>query len=241
MHVPPERFYEFREAHKIYRAELFLKGERFEPVLCTLHDAFGTANSASHNCLGCNFADLTIAFDPILASLADVSDMTAACATYLLWLYLFVERYDQIMVFLSVPDGYKKRHFLTLQRIRRWANFIKHPKAFLFCHHPQFFHGGEVGEDFTSGPGSLTINQEFIDEYYSGKEHNAKLAGLLSNATDVTVVYPGPARLMEQFAAETRAFATLIEKNEVYREELGKITTVAKYYEAFEETKEGHP
>ena len=151
--------------------------------------------------------------------------------TFILWLYLYVERYDQIMNYLQVPEGYRQRHFKSFQRIRRWANFIKHPKSFLFSHHPQYYHGGEVGDEGAIiEDDTVQINGEFIDAYYAGGQKNSKLAAMLNNATKVLVVYPDPELLMENFAAETKAFVRLIERNEVYREELGRITTTPDYF-----------
>ena len=57
---------------------------------------------------------------------------------------------------------------------------------------------------------------------------------MLSNKTDVTVIFPDPLELMQQFADDSDQFIQLIQNNEVYREELGKVTTVEGYYEAYE-------
>ncbi|GJM04460.1 MAG: hypothetical protein DHS20C09_04510 [marine bacterium B5-7] len=54
---------------------------------------------------------------------------------------------------------------------------------------------------------------------------------MLNNATEVLVVYPDPEALMENFATETKAFVRLIEMNEVYREELTRITTMPDYFQ----------
>ncbi len=237
MDFASERLRAFDEAHAVFRERLFRDAGHLEPMLCNLHEAFGTHSSPSHNCLGCNFADITLAFDPVLRSLRSLSDIFASCSTYILWLYLYVERYDQILVFLSVPESYRARHFKGLQWIRRWANFLKHPKAFLFSHHPQYYHSGETG-DLTSDGQHVVISDEFVQDFYAGKEHNSKLARLLSNATNVSVIFPDPVELMQQFADDSDQFVKLMQNNEVYREELGKVTTVEGYYEAYETKKE---
>jgi len=233
MEYASERLKAFDDAHTLFKQRLYRDDGHLEPMLCKLHEAFGTNSSTSHNCLGCNFADITIAFDSVLGSLRSLSDTFASCSTYIFWLYLYVERYDQIMVFLSVPESYRARPFKGLQRIRRWANFIKHPKAFLFSHHPSVYHFGETGE-LTSEGDSVIISDAFVQEFYAGKEHNSKLAKMLSNKTDVTVIFPDPLELMQQFADDSDQFIQLIQNNEVYREELGKVTTVEGYYEAYE-------
>jgi len=233
MHFESDRLQNFTKAYAVFQREFYYENteiDETEPYLCNLHNAFGLSTPTAHDCLGCNFADLTTAFDSILSSLADQPDIFSPCVTYIFWLYLFVERYDQIMNRVSVPDGYKKRHFKTLQSVRRWANFIKHPKAFLFSHHPDFYHGGEMGDDFVGPEDSVTINQEFIDTYYSGSSNNNKLYKILSNASKVIVVFPGPEQLMENFAIDTKKFVRLIEHNEVYREELEQITTIEEFF-----------
>lgn len=232
MHFPDERLLGFRKAYKLFRAGFYTDPDATEPYLCKLHDAFRTdLEKGSHNCLGCNFADLTLAFDSVLAGIDQAFDVSAPSITFILWLYVFVERYDQVMNYLSVPEGYRKRHFASFQRIRRWANFIKHPKAFLFCHHPSFYHGGEVGDDAVD-PNGITINDDFVRTYYAGTDKDQKLAKLLSNATTVEVVFPDPENLMQQFLDETREFVRLIQQNEVYREELSRITTAPNYFES---------
>jgi hypothetical protein len=230
MHFQSERLLNFHDAYRIYRRELYRDKECSEPFLCNLHNVFGTEKTAAHNCLGCNFADLTNSFDQILKWLPDCYDINTPCVTFIFWLYLFVERYDQIMNFVNVPEGYRNRHFPSFQQIRHWANFVKHPKSFLFSHHPEFLHGGELGDDFDGGKDAITINQQFVDTYYAGKDNNSKLASLLNNATKVIVVYPNPEPLMERFVCETKEFIRLLEKNEVYREELSRITTAPDYY-----------
>jgi hypothetical protein len=53
---------------------------------------------------------------------------------------------------------------------------------------------------------------------------------ILSNASRVIVVFPGPEQLMENFAIDTKKFVRLIEHNEVYREELEQITTIEEFF-----------
>lgn len=228
-----ERLATFRRAYSIFCREFYRENSESEtvPYLCSIHDVFGLVAPTAHNCLGCNFADLTTSFDQILSTLADYSEIFAPFSIYILWLYLFVERYEQVMGRLSVPDSYKKRHFQSFQCIRRWANFVKHPKAFLFTHHPEFLHGGEVGDDFEADDDSIVvINQTFIDKYYASVQNDSKLYKTLANATEVIVVFPDPEALMIKFANDTKNFVRLIEKNEVYREVLSQITTIEQFF-----------
>jgi len=232
MHFRSERLTAFRKAHEIFRRELYQDGGRSVPILSALHEALGTLGTTSHNCLGCNFGNLTDSFDQVLSSLNGHTDINAPYFTYILWLYLYVERYDQVMNYLQVPAGYRQRHFRSFQRIRRWANFIKHPKSFLFSHHARYFHGGEVGDEgFVIEDDTVQINSDFVNVYYAGGKKNNNLAAMLNNATKVLVIYPDPEALMENFAAETKAFVRLIEMNEVYREELARITTTPDYFQ----------
>lgn len=234
MHFRSERLIAFKKAYEIFRRELYRDDGHGSstPILSGLHEAFGALGTTSHNCLGCNFSNLTDSFDQVLSGLDEYSDINAPCFTYIIWLYLYVERYDQIMSYLQVPERYRQRHFRSFQRIRRWSNFIKHPKSFLFSHHAQYFHGGEIGDEgFVIKDDTVQINSDFVNAYYAGGKNNNKLAAMLNNATEVLVVYPDPEALMENFATETKAFVRLIEMNEVYREELTRITTMPDYFQ----------
>ncbi|QJW98410.1 hypothetical protein [Frigoriglobus tundricola] len=76
--------------------------------------------------------------------------------------------------------------FTPFRDVHKWANFLKHPKAFLLVHHPVYFYTGMP--EFGRSKHSLVIDQAFVGEYYSGSDKNAKLHGQLKNKRDVAVL-----------------------------------------------------
>jgi hypothetical protein len=198
--------------------------------MCQMHDAFGGICGASHNCLGCNFADVTTWIDKYLAKHATIDDTAEAFTFYLLRLYLFVERAYVIFDIVNLPPEYRGRHFRVFQDVHKWANFIKHPKAFMLVHHPQHWFIGCSG--FEKSKYNPVIDQEFVDEYYSAnaKEREHKLRTILANQTNVAVLYPDPVPLTEAFCAAMRKVIDLVIKNDVYREILASRTTYENYF-----------
>jgi hypothetical protein len=220
----------FRQIKKQHSACLYYidtdSGEKI-PKVCNLHDVFNSTNPNAHNCLGCNLADLTNAFEEVLKGLQTCKDLQAAFSTYFLWLNVFIERYSVMMNYLGVPLKLRQRDFPAFSKIKHWANFQKHPKAFLFVHHPEYFC---ISLAPTLKKSWTQIDQTFVDKYYSGDKHNDSLWKELINKQGVAVVYPDPRESMNSFAEESQKFMALIQNNPVYRELLSEVSTALDYF-----------
>jgi len=88
--------------------------------------------------------------------------------TYILWLYLIVERIDFVFDVVNKDNksklfaDFKENNFKTSQLIKKWANFIKHPKEFIFSHWPQYImEGPEIMIDSET----VIINPDFLKKY----------------------------------------------------------------------------
>ena len=218
------------ELSKIVRKKFFIDGEDPEPVLCQLHDIFDSELcTTAHNCLGCNFAELIHGLEYAVKSYDNGVDqpLRGRVTQILLSLYLIVEGIDLIFNIIGLPTEVRKEKFPVMRQVNRWANFLKHPKAFLFTHHPQFVVDGE-----DSVPGdSLCINQEFIDKYYAGDKKNRELYNRMQNKIEVVVKFPRLDSLLKSFAVELHDFMKIIEENPIYKEILGKRSTYENYFE----------
>lgn len=118
--------------------------------------------------------------------------------------------------------------------IKQWANFIKHPKAFMLVHHPTFiFEGFKIPAESwkfkKSDDYEIKIDSDFVKEYYSGGDKNKKLYDKLIKKEDVLVVLPNPVKLMTEFCNAQKYFVELICGNQVFRDLLSEKAT--KYYE----------
>jgi hypothetical protein len=225
----------FAKVHETHRNCLYSQQENEQfPIVCRLHEVLKPDVSTGHNCLGCNLADLTNAFDSVLKGLTSCEDLQAAFSTYFMWLNVFVERYNFLLDRLGVPEEYRRKTFPCFTTIKHWANFQKHPKAFLFVHHPKY--GCGAAGVVVAHTDSITIDQAFVDKYYCGGKHNESLFAKLKNATQVAVDYPDPTKLIEEFCAQSSAFISLVKENPIYQKLLADVSTHPEYFVDAEES-----
>jgi hypothetical protein len=217
---------QFKRSLEVFTRDIY--PQNGVPVVCRLHEAFGTIDTGSHNCLGCNFADVTNWICNHLKRFDQHTDVAEAMSFYLLKLYLFVERAYEIFEIIQLSLQYRGRHFGVFRDVHKWANFLKHPKGFLLVHHP--FHFFEGMPDFDRAKHSVVVDQDFVNEYYSGADKNTKLYRQLENQREIAVLYPDPFRLTERFCAAIHKFVEVIRDNAVYREILASRTTYENYF-----------
>jgi hypothetical protein len=84
---------QFEEAYLTFQREAIANGD---PVMCEFHDAFGTYDTGHHNCLGCNFADITWLIINFLQTYASQNKIQYAYSTFIVLAYLLVERIDTL-------------------------------------------------------------------------------------------------------------------------------------------------
>ncbi len=224
----------FKECHKIFLEKAFDKDEIANS--CKIHEAFGGLDGQHHNCLGCNFADSSDMILHYLERHDELEDIQQDFTVYILLLYLLVERIEIVFDIIQLPESYRTKHFKVFQRIRKWANFIKHPKSFILTHHPtyDFENSGTThATTFTE-----TINEQFVDNYYKGhtdqgdqKKQNKELYNKLRNKKDILVLYPDIAQLTDKLCYSYNKFVELVVENDVYIEILNDETTISTYFE----------
>jgi len=204
----------FKQCYHIFKTKAFDENET--PIACKIHDAFGGLNGEHHNCLGCNFSDSTWLISNYLKKYEEMTDIQQDFTIYILLQYLIVERMDTVLEILQVPEKYREKHFKVFQQIRKWANFIKHPKSFILTHHPEFDFensGYEYEKEF-----SVKINEQFVETYYKGQKNpednkrtNKELYNKLKNKKDIIVMFPDIATADSSFKCNrVRGFITAI-------------------------------
>jgi hypothetical protein len=226
-------------AFDIYSKEIFPKDES---IMCSIHNTFSKETGQDHNCIGCNFATYTELLRFTLHKYRNESDPIQIFSAVILYAYLLVERFEEIFRIIKLDEGYKSKHFQIFGKIRRWANFIKHPKAFIFVHHPsyafEFYKTIKESKNFIlkaycqpeNADLMIFIDQEFVDYYYASDANNSKLHSLLTNKKDVVVIFPNLAVLISELCIAQKKFIEVLSKNEVYREILEGKTTMKDYY-----------
>jgi len=153
-----------------------------------------------------------------------------AYSTLIILAYLLVERIDTFFDIIELNKTYKDQHFKILLGIRRWANFLKHPKAFLLTHHPVFtFHSSPKNRELREKAGAV-IDRAFIDKYYANDEKNKQLYKELENKENVLVVFPAAASLVQNLCKAMHDCVAVIRDNPVYREAVESRTTFPDYW-----------
>jgi hypothetical protein len=224
----------FKECFEIFSKKAI--DEDGIPNACKIHDAFGGIDGEHHNCLGCNFADSTTLISRYLEKNDELTDIQQDFTVYILLIYLLVERIEIVFDIIQLPDTYREKHFKVFKQIRKWANFIKHPKSFILTHHPvyDFENSGTIyDEQF-----SVIINEQFVEQFYKGhsdpadqKKQNKELYNRLKNKKDVRVLFPDIAILTDKLCYSYNKFVGLILTNDAYKEILNDETTISTYFE----------
>jgi len=229
-HSDPRDLYtqtELQQAFKVFDSEIYPNDES---IMCSIHDSFHKEDDKAHNCIGCNFADYTQLLHTALQNVTVTAPIEAFSAT-ILYSYLLIERFEEIFKIIKLPDSYRLRHFQVFGQIRRWANFLKHPKAFMLVHHPEYYFENEITIEPGDEKTHIIIDQKFVDEYYSGEKENNKLFSLLSNKKNVVVLLPTLDKLIADFCVGQKKFIDIISNNEVFRELLDEKSTMKNYFE----------
>jgi hypothetical protein len=204
------------------REAFFEPGEPY-PDICTLHKLSRTGtNSSGHNCLACNFSEIVTSIGLVARVLDKIDDIFTKNATYIFWLYLLCERMEEIIKLISLPVEIGNEDFPQLKKINKWANFLKHPKAFFLVHHPQY--------DPLDTTGMIVIDEKYIVEFWGGDKKNAKLYAELSNAQLVGVVFPDLCQMTQNLGAELKKLRLLIEQNPAYQRVLQNKTVLENYF-----------
>ena len=189
------------------------------PAICNLHDL---GADDTHNCLACNFAELVETLEGLARDFPKFTDEKTAKITFILWLYLLTERMQELLRLVSFPEEIKSKKFPNFNLARRWANFFKHPKAFLLTHHARY--DEEPIDD------EIVIDDSFINKFYGGDKHNPQLYALLTNKANVVVRLPNLVSLTEGLGKELGYLSQVILSNPIYSEILTNTSVLEDYY-----------
>ena len=199
---------------------------------CKVYDTLTEGCEDKEDCIGENFNQLIQQIvDEWFTNYKPGAKVDYYFYNYILLLYLFVERVDLIFAVVNKDDKSKifrdfhQMEFPALRRINKWANFIKHPKEFLFTHWPYFYFPDESPP---TNPGDVVIDYEFIKQhYYSEKQPPPKV---LENNNRVYVAMPDLVDLTQRFCNEMNVFFDFICSNKLVADFLRKKSTIEEIY-----------
>jgi len=218
----------FKQAHTLIKTICCFKGEAPEAtceyLFCKLHEPeyLGT-HDGNHVCIGCMLDDSVSKLDRFLTEVTDIEvrndeNIDYIFTNYILLTYLTVEKLHTIFKFIGITWDYVNEKWPVLVEIRKWANFIKHPKGFLFTHHPEY-----VFEYDTINRADTTkqfIDFAIVSKFYF-REDESKFKGTLkeiANKDNITVILPNPERVTQEFVIACKEFCEKLKNNEHFKE-----------------------
>ena len=238
------------ECHKIYKQEFYSftdwgdgeddQSKFYGPTnACKIFDKLTEGTESSENCIGENLNQLVQNInDEWFLNYSPGSNLSFYFMNYLLLLYLFVERIDLIFDVIN-KDGKSKlfndyhfQNFKTLRKINKWANFIKHPKEFMFTHWPKYYMEGQ-NENVLIAETDIKIDTDFIFKHYFSEKQERPY--MLENNQKVFVEVPNMIELTKGFCQEMNLFFDFICANQVVADYLGKKSTIVNYYQSEED------
>ena len=232
--LPETSTNQFNEALQIFDSSV-----QSQKLMCRIYEKYAGPDEAHHNCLGCNFNDLTEQVTKFLEVAAQNTvdfDLHHKFSIYAFLLNTCWERITDVFEVLGIPEGYRCRHFAPFIRIRRWANFFKHPKTFgWMVHHPHYtIENSDNHKYFSTDVGKYRfIDDEFLKKYYSSttKEQPGKLRGEFTGFEKSTVVLiPDLVQITKEVCHCLKHFVEIVTENPVYVEMLNDTSTIQDYY-----------
>lgn len=157
---------------------------------------------------------------------------------YLLRLYLVVERvYEALQVIGLKEERYRLSTdgMRALREVKQWANFFKHPGAFLWCHDPKYFcHSIPSDQTLIAAHQAIAegfiIDQKVVNDYYvTSEKKQAELHQKLSNSREVAVIFPDLIDLTKRFCTGLDDFCETI-SSPFFRDTLRKKSTIDDYF-----------
>jgi hypothetical protein len=233
-----ENLIEIHKNCKTIFIQQLIESEGGRSFACKMWDTMTEKKESHENCLGENFNQLIQTINDDFFENYSPSQNTKLnfyFTTYIFWLYLIVERIDFVFDVINKDNksklfaDFKENNFKTSQLIKKWANFIKHPKEFVFTHWPQY---RIEGSEIEKGDETVIINAEFIKKHYSKSESRISE---LENCDSVIVLVPELINLTTAFCKELNTFFDFICDNKIVSDFLRKKTTLEYYYETKDE------
>jgi hypothetical protein len=200
---------------------------------CKIYDKLTDGDDTKQDSIGENFNQLIQRIDNNwFEKYSPTDDLDYYFFNYFLLLYLFVERVDIIFDIISdkgkakLFNDFQQHNFKTLRIINKWANFIKHPKEFLFTHWPTYYMAGKSTIDFQIG--DVKIDTDFIFKHYFSESKERPV--ILQNNKSVYVEIPNLETVTIEFCKEMNIFFDFICCNQIVADFLKKKSTIENFY-----------
>lgn len=159
-----------KKSREIFKQKMFeCETSSGDTLMCSINEAFAGFHSNGHNCLGCNLQDDVNLIEKFLSTAETYEEINDLFRVYLLLLYVFSEKIFEVMKIIGLPPSYKEKEFEVFRTVKLWANFNKHPKAFILTHHPEYYFDTDTAiENLKKDNQNKIIDLLFLSKYYKG-------------------------------------------------------------------------
>lgn len=164
-----------------------------------------------HNCIGCNLEEGCLNILDFTQRFSGGENARTYLTIYSLLFYTLAERMGVIYEELGIITDKNKfdwTKFPVLRQIKHWANFFKHPKSYMFLHHPDYFL-----ENDPKRPNFLIegeINSDFVNRYYKANANNEQLRSVLTNKKDWKIIFPDIVKFTKNLCYEIDNFCEYV-------------------------------
>lgn len=205
-------------------------------IFCKLHDYLKTENSNefSHSCIACNLNDSIEKIYKFCKNTEVETEFSNELREYnftvfILLCYLFVEKITTIFKVIGITQEFVESNWNVLIKIRKWANFIKHPKGFLFTHHPNYFY--EFETILSNHKEFKSIGYDFVKKFYNKEnpEIFKQLIKEIGNKDEINVFIPNPIEICEDLVIFSTQFTEIIKANPYFQGILRTHTHIEDY------------
>lgn len=205
-----------------------------EKIFCILHEVeyLGDHGRNAHACIACNLNDSLEKIHRFLEQNKSSDDLEYSFTIYILLLYLLVEKMHTIFKYIGISYEYVEDKWKVLIEIRKWANFIKHPKGFLFAHHPEYqFEYEVIDKEYSKWKRIDYVN--FVEPLYKHEDPRKfkQTINQFANKENLLVIIPCPERIIKELNIVCREFCEKIKENKHFQEILKADSVLENYYE----------
>lgn len=231
--LPDAFLSQLKAAEVIFNERVFESHPEHGSLMCSIHAAYEPPGQIGHNCLGCNFDDLTSQMSDFLKVANNMRDQHHVFFIFAMIANGIWERMRDIFDIVGVPETYREQNFKPFYRVRRWANFFKHPKSFSWLiHHPRFItDGSEIHKKLIHDNSHLFVDDNFVKRHYISATCKVPDKDFEKHRETTVVVLPNIENLTNNLCYCMEHFVELVTKNPVYVSMLSDKATILYHYD----------
>ncbi len=201
--------YKLKLSHDVFKKKLMPNNEFLS---CKVLDILPYLNDGDHVSIGCNLNDRAVSILQYLSRYkrnSKAKSVECDIVPYILLLHTLESAiqgmFSEMKTGIKI-DSSKIIHFTI---VRKWANFFKHPKSFVYLsHHPKYtFDNSQI--EFDRKP-ELLIDTDFVIKYYHDKVRDEQLKLEIKGKHPVLVKLPDLIELTDGFADSANYYFDLI-------------------------------